>query len=207
MSATRTVLVPPERWARWVENFTASHGPAGWEVVDGVLRGTAEDSSTVVVRLPLDAAYAGAPGPDGVVDAARAAVPADWGVLLVRRGGYAVARLAGDELRATKVGSRHVQGRTAAGGQSQQRFARRRAGQARVAFEAAADHAARLLDGLGPVVLGGDRGGVTAVLEDPRLRSLAPATAWLEVPEPRRDVLLAAVADARALRLEVTNAG
>ncbi|MCH1866762.1 acVLRF1 family peptidyl-tRNA hydrolase [Nocardioides sp. CFH 31398] len=205
MSGTRAVLVPRERWARWVENFTASHGPTGWTVVDGALHGDAEDGSTVVVRLPFDASYDG--GPDGLADAAGAAVPDDWGVLLVRRGGYAVARLAVEELRATKVGSRHVQGRTAAGGQSQQRFARRRAGQARVAFEAAADQAARLLDGLGTVVLGGDREGVSTVLADPRLRSLAPTTAWLDVPEPRRDVLLAAVADARALRLAVTNAG
>ena len=45
----------------------------------------------------------------------------------------------------SKVGQRHVQGRTKAGGQSQQRFARRRDNQARAAYEAAAEHAARIL--------------------------------------------------------------
>ena len=69
-------------------------------------------------------------------------------MLLVRKGGFAVARLAGDAIEESKVGQRHVQGRTKAGGQSQQRFARRRDNQARQAYEAAADHAARILTGV-----------------------------------------------------------
>ncbi|WP_299055278.1 acVLRF1 family peptidyl-tRNA hydrolase [uncultured Nocardioides sp.] len=204
--APRTVVVPPERWARWVENFTGSHGPAGWTVADGALLGEAEDGSTVTAHLPFDATYDGDPAPDRLAAAARAAVPDDWGVLLVRRGGFAVARLAGTEVGATKVGKRHVQGRTAAGGQSQQRFARRRAGQARVAFEAAADHAVRLLGGLGPVVRGGDRGALDAVLADPRLARVRPVGTFLEVGEPRRAVLDGAVADALGLSVVVVNA-
>ena len=51
-------------------------------------------------------------------------------VVLVRRGGYAVGVASGDRLTAHKVGTRYVQSRTAAGGWSQQRFARRRANQA-----------------------------------------------------------------------------
>ncbi|MEZ5191432.1 MAG: Vms1/Ankzf1 family peptidyl-tRNA hydrolase [Nocardioides sp.] len=72
---------------------------------------------------------------------AAAAPPPDWGVLLVRKGGFAIARPS-VPVTADKVGRRHVQGRTKAGGQSQQRFARRRANQARAPHEAAADHAA-----------------------------------------------------------------
>ena len=71
-------------------------------------------------------------------------------MLLVRKGGFAVARLAGDRIVESKVGQRHVQGRTKAGGQSQQRFARRRDNQARQAYEAAAEHAARILGELPP---------------------------------------------------------
>ena len=63
--------------------------------------------------------------------------PSRWGVLLVRKGGFAVARLSGDDLVEHKIGQRHVQGRTKAGGQSQQRFARRRDNQARAAYDAA----------------------------------------------------------------------
>ena len=62
-------------------------------------------------------------------------------MLLVRKGGFAIARLAAPTTTDSKVGQRHVQGRTKAGGQSQQRFARRRDNQARQAYEAAAEHA------------------------------------------------------------------
>ncbi|MCB0908473.1 MAG: hypothetical protein KDB63_15290, partial [Nocardioidaceae bacterium] len=132
--------------------------------------------------------------------------PLGWGVLLVRKGGFAVARLAGDRLEEHKVGQRHVQGRTKAGGQSQQRFARRRDNQARRAFEAAADHAVRILGATRPVVAGGDRAALTEVLADPRLRSVVVVGPWLAVPDPRRKELDAAVVDAQALAVEVTNA-
>ncbi len=67
------------------------------------------------------------------------------GVLLVRRGGYAVGVFAGRKLTTSKVGSSYVQGATSAGGWSQQRFARRRANQARAAFADAAEVAVRIL--------------------------------------------------------------
>ena len=129
-------------------------------------------------------------------------------MLLVRKGGFAVARLTGERLIAHKIGQRHVQGRTKAGGQSQQRFARRRANQARQAYEAAADHAARLLGevpGL-PVVVGGDREAVEAVLADRRLHQVTVVGPWLSVADPRRAVLDDAVADAQALQVTVRNA-
>jgi hypothetical protein len=125
----------------------------------------------------------------------------------VRKGGFAVARLAGERIVESKVGQRHVQGRTKAGGQSQQRFARRRDNQARQAYEAAAEHAVRIL-GPGPltVVAGGDRAAVDEVLSDPRLRGVAVVEPWLPVPDPRRGVLEQAVRDACAVRVEVVNA-
>jgi hypothetical protein len=128
-------------------------------------------------------------------------------VLLVRKGGFAVARLSGEEIVEHKIGQRHVQGRTKAGGQSQQRFARRRDNQARQAYEAAAEHAARILGGSAiPVVAGGDRTAVAQVLTDPRLARVTVAGPWLAVPDPRRSVLDAAIADASAVRVDVVNA-
>ena len=145
------VLVPAERVERWVENFAGRHGPATLTVADGALTGRAEDGSRFTARLPFDGSYAGPA--DAAAFAGSLVAPDDWGVLLVRKGGFAIARLHGPELVESKVGQRHVQGRTKAGGQSQQRFARRRANQARQAYEAAADHAARILAGLaGPLV-------------------------------------------------------
>ncbi|MBJ7530449.1 MAG: hypothetical protein JHD04_13125 [Nocardioides sp.] len=205
-TGAETVLVPPSRLERWVVNFRARHGATALAVAGGALSGAAEDSSTFTARLPFDAAYAGLPDP--VAFAAGATTPDDWGLLLVRKGGFAVARLSGGATVASKVGQRHVQGRTKAGGQSQQRFARRRDNQARQAYEAAADHAARLLGDLrGPLVGGGDRTAVEEVLADPRLRRLVPVEPWLPVPDPRRAVLEQAARDAAAVRVTVVNAG
>ena len=199
------VDVPAERFERWVLNFQGRHGRTALGVAGGALTGAAADGSTFTARLPFDRAYDGMPDAAGF--ASEVAAPDDWGVLLVRKGGYAVARLAGGRTVDSKVGQRHVQGRTKAGGQSQQRFARRRDNQARQAFEAAADHAARILDGLaGPVVTGGDRAAVDGVLADPRLRDLAVAGPWLAVPDPRRAVLAEAVRQACAARIDVHNA-
>ena len=128
-------------------NFNGRHGVTGLSVVDGALHGAASDGSTFAARLPFAAEYHGLP--EAAAFAAEVAAPEHWGVLLVRKGGFAVARLAGDRTVESKVGQRHVQGRTKAGGQSQQRFARRRDNQARQAFEAAAEHAVRILGGLG----------------------------------------------------------
>jgi ABC-type cobalamin/Fe3+-siderophores transport system ATPase subunit len=99
----------------------------------------------------------------------------------------------GRDLVASKVDARLVQGRTAAGGWSQQRFARRRAGQAVVAHAAAADDAAKVLLGrdLDALVVGGDRTAVDAVLADRRLAHLQQLVTGrlLAVPDPRLKVL------------------
>ena len=188
---------------RWADNFGGRHGPTSLSVVDGGLHGEADDGSTFTARLPFAAAYDGVPGVDAFL--AEAAAPGEWGVLLVRKGGFAVARLAGAALVEHKIGQRHVQGRTKAGGQSQQRFARRRGNQARQAYEAAADHAARILRA-GPLVTGGDHGAVGEVLADPRLAGMRVVGPWLPVPDPRRAVLDQAILDAQAISVDVTNA-
>jgi hypothetical protein len=200
------VLVPAERVQRWFANYSARHGDASCAVVAGSLHATAVDGALAVLTLPFGTAYDGPPDPASF--AAAVVAPAHWGVLLVRKGGFAVARVEEAEVVESKVGQRHVQGRTKAGGQSQQRFARRRDNQARQAYEAAADHAARLLTGpVTALVCGGDRPAVEAVLEDPRLvrfgsRRVEP---WLAVPDPRRAVLDQAVRDACAVAVTVTD--
>jgi hypothetical protein len=199
------VRVPAARFARWVENFTARHGDTALSVRDGGLAGHAADGSTFRAGLPFATAYDG-PADPGVF-AAGAQAPTRWGLLLVRKGGFAVARLAGDRAEEHKVGQRHVQGRTKAGGQSQRRFARRRDNQARQAYEAAAEHAVRILAGPPvPVVAGGDHAAVTEVLADPRLGHVTVVEPWLPLPDPRRAVLDAAIADALAVRIDVVNA-
>jgi peptide subunit release factor 1 (eRF1) len=191
----RTVLVPAVRIERWFENFETRHG--AYTLEGGTA--TAEDGSVARVS-----------GPFGLPLTLPVVLPdVRWGLLLVRKGGFAVAAGTTPTPMFSKHGKRHVQGKTKAGGQSQQRFARRRDNQAKAAYDAAADHAHRILvqeaGGVDALVCGGDRGAVDAVLQDPRLRGLADKITepWLAVPDPNAAVLRQAVADAWSCRIEI----
>jgi len=124
-------------------------------------------------------------------------------------GGHAAGVFDGDRLVASKVGSRPVHGRHAAGGWSQKRFARRREGQARVAAQAAAEDASRVLlpalPRLDAVVLGGDRRAVEPLRDDPRLAGVFAIASerFLATPEPRLAVLLQAPGQFRAVRIRL----
>ncbi len=129
-------------------------------------------------------------------------------LLLVRRGGYAVGVAVAGGLSAHHTGTRYVQSRTAAGGWSQQRFARRRSNQADALVAAAADAMVRVLarcpDPAG-VVVGGDRVLVAAALVDPRLAALTPLPRreLYDLPDPRLAVLERAVQRGRAVRVTI----
>ncbi|MCZ7379531.1 acVLRF1 family peptidyl-tRNA hydrolase [Micromonospora sp. WMMC250] len=201
----RWVEVDPARVGRWVEGFADRHGPHTTTVREYGLLLTADDGATAEVYAPP-----GAPAGDDVAGFVAAAVaPRRIGLLLARKGAVAVGVAEGGDLVVSKVDSRHVQGRTAAGGWSQQRFARRRDNQAKAAMGDAADLAVRLLlpevARLSAVVCGGDRRAVDTVLADRRLAPLVPLRAerLLDVPEPRHAVLVAAVTAARAVHIRL----
>ncbi len=199
--------MPPARIERWFENFASRHGRTDVSVGDGRVVVSAADGSVAVAALPLGQEYGGPPDLPAFAEAAR--VPRHWAVLLVRKGGFAVAAVRGTEVLDSKVGQRHVQGRTKAGGQSQQRFARRRDNQARAAYEAAAEHAQRILAGraVDALVCGGDRQAVEQVLADARLAPLRGLRVepWLAVPDPRRAVLDRAVLDGASVHIDLTD--
>jgi peptide subunit release factor 1 (eRF1) len=133
-----------------------------------------------------------------VVEPLLAALRADHrvAVLLVRLGGYALGVFEGEQLFASKVGTRFVKGRHKKGGSSANRFRRRREEQERDLIEAAAAEAVRVL---GPwrnkvdyVALGGDRTAVGRTLaERPDLDWLAPLALerFFDVSDPRLRVL------------------
>ena len=201
----RWVEVAPGRVARWVEGFADRHGPPTTTVQEYGLLLAAPDGATAELHTP--------PGVPTTSDVpgfvATATTPRRVGLLLARKGAVAVGVAAGDELVVSKVDTRYVQGRTAAGGWSQQRFARRRDNQAKAALGDAAELAVRLLlpeaSSLSALVCGGDRRAVDTVLADRRLAPLAALRAdrLLDVPEPRHAVLVAAIAAARAVRVLV----
>ncbi len=192
--------------------FSSRHGRTAAEPTERGLRLTAADGEHVEVELPFlpwpgPVAAEGEPDAGGdvalarLVGAATAHVLAARrvGVLLVRRGGYACALIEDGAVAASKVGSRYVQSRTAAGGWSQQRFARRRANQADGLVGAAAESAIRILLGARPspsgrpdwLVTGGDRPLVEQALADPRLRALArlPRGPQLAIGDPKQDLV------------------
>jgi len=199
--AARVIEVDPERFDRWMAGFAERHGTydAAEETTPGgvVVSARAADGATVVAT-PF--------GHDPL------------GVVLVRRGGYAVGLAEGRAWLGSKVGTRHVQSRTAAGGWSQQRFARRRGKQADELVEAVVGHARRVLlgDDESPpagaaglpraLVVGGDRGLVRGVLDASALRALRdlPVRELYDLPDPKREVLETALRRGRAFRVELT---
>jgi peptide subunit release factor 1 (eRF1) len=122
---------------------------------------------------------------------------------------YAVGIADGLELTVSKVDSHYVQSRTAAGGWSQQRFARRRANQAKAAAGDATETVVRLLvpeaGSLAAVVTGGDRRTVETILDDRRLDQISALvhSRFLDVPEPKQSVLRQAVLTARSIRIRL----
>jgi Actinobacteria/chloroflexi VLRF1 release factor len=232
----RWVEVPPERLVSWIVTFAKSHGgaapvrPVTREGSGAAVTFTAADGATAECHPPFPPALAGA-GTHPVADemraaaeglemraaaeglAADAAADRTVGVLLVRLGGYAVGVFAGSPPRlvSSKTGSRPVHGRSAAGGWSQHRFARRRENQAATALRAAADAAAGVFgrygpDGLDAVVLGGDKRSAAGLQDDPRLmKYLVRATdRFLTVPDPRLAVLREIPRAFLAIRIRLT---
>jgi hypothetical protein len=199
--------VAPERIGTWLDGVAERHGPFTDVVVaDGAVRVTCDDTTTVSLRAPFD----WTPGPALLSTfTAAARQPHRAAVLLVRRGRWAVGVFDGCDLVVSKVDARQVQGRTAAGGWSQQRFARRRGNQTDAVVEHAVGTAVRVLlphaASVAALFTGGDRGLTDEVLADPRLRPLAvlrrePA---LEVGEPTKAVLLETPTQFRAIQVHI----
>jgi hypothetical protein len=222
----RWVEVPPERLVSWIVTFERRHGGVGLAArdnADGSLTVTAADGATAECHPPFPVREAvgsslrvgSGPDPRAAVQAMAAHAVADRtvGVLLVRLGGYAVGVFAGSppELVSSKTGSRPVHGRSAAGGWSQHRFARRRDNQAATALRAAADAAAGVFgrygaDGLDAVVLGGDKRAAAGLRGDARLAPYLDRAVdrFLTVPDPRLAVLRDSPRDFLAIRIRLT---
>ena len=203
--STRTVSVPAARLSRWIDGFAERHGASQQRLANGVLHLEGADGAEATITPPY---------PVVATDAAAFAAAVQriprTGVILIRRGGFAAAIVEGDSVIASDVGKRHVQGRTAAGGWSQQRFARRRDKQVHELVDAAVDYAARVIAPALPVdyiATGGDRALVEEVLADTRLRSLAaiPRGPHLDVPDPRRDVITSLPERLSTLRIDLVD--
>jgi len=201
----RWVSTSPERLQRWLDGFAARHGAVVRTATGAQVRLVAEDGAVAEVEVP----FGPLPADVGLVE--HVLTDRLVGVLLVRLGGCACGVFDGPRLTASKITTRQVHGRIAAGGQSQQRFARRREGQVRVMHQASADTAVRVLlpsaGTLDAVVVGGERTAVDAVLADPRLAALRPLVTGrlLDGPDPRQAVLAASYDGLRAVWIRVVD--
>jgi hypothetical protein len=210
------VYVAAARLERWVAGFGERHPGVRARAHPDRVELSAPDGSTAVLYPsfdPLELADGAPIGPAklGPTASATALVANAYSVpvlraLLIRRGGYACAVVSVDRVTASKVGSRYVQGRTAAGGWSQQRFARRREGQVHALVGSATEVAVRILLPAAPgdgFVTGGDKPLIDRVLADPRLRPLGQLRrgAHLEIGDPKSDLVKALSERARAIRI------
>ena len=211
----RWVNVPPERLVSWIVTFTQRHGSGSvsGDEAGVTVRFAAADGAVAECHPPfppLRPAGSDDPAAIAAAIAAHATAERTVGVLLVRLGGYAVGVFAGSPPRlvSSKTGSRPVHGRSAAGGWSQHRFARRRENQAATALRAAADAAVSIFGPhhLDQLVLGGDKRSIAGIRGDPRLaRYLALATErFLTVPDPRLAVLKEISHSFLSVRIRVT---
>jgi hypothetical protein len=206
----RWVEISPHRLRGWLDGFYSRHDGA---TERGLVLTAAGNGDVATLVAPP-----GHGDPDDV-DALLSCLtrPPRIALLLARKGAVAVGVVDGTAVTVSKVQRFYVQGRTAAGGSSQQRYARRRANQADAATARAADIAARVLlpyapghpggsgDAVTALVCGGDRSMVDAVLADRRLAPLAVLRHphMVDCPEPRLAVLQDAAATARKVRIHL----
>ncbi|TVU66507.1 hypothetical protein FQP90_03805 [Paenarthrobacter nitroguajacolicus] len=185
-SGNRTAVVPAARLQGWLHRFTASHGPVVEDFDDGGLILRAADGATALLRAPWPTD--GRPG-RGATELERMASLASQerglGLLLVRRGGYALAAASGSTILGSKSGNRFVE------------------------TKATAEHAARIFNEhrIEYIVPGGDRALVGQVLAHPALKAVSGRTrlAFLDVQEPKAAALAKAAADACSVRIIVTD--
>jgi hypothetical protein len=205
--------VAPDRFTGWIESFAERHDGLDASSAADVVTFSAPDGAVAECLVP----FPPMPATDGIDPREFAELVAEHavadrivGVFLVRLGGYAAGVFTGTQpvLAASKVGSRLVHGRSAAGGQSQQRFARRRENQAHQALAAAADTAASVFGPfkLDALVLGGDKRAFSSIRTDPRLNSFfeVAVESFLTVPDPRLIVLKDTPRLFRAIRIKLT---
>jgi hypothetical protein len=194
----RAVEVPPDRLEGWFDRFAGRN--------DGVRTTVFRSDEMVVTGGNGTTATANVPfGPLETVGSFGGLMIEPLlrhvlrsrriGLLLVRLGGHSVGMALDGRVLVSRTDRHQVHGRSAAGGWSQKRFARRREGQARDALRAAADDAAEILvprlSEMDAMVLGGDRMALDELREDRRLTPLFAVadTRVLDIPEPRRTVL------------------
>ena len=203
-TGVRQVRLAPTKVAHWVDGFFSNHG-----------QGTATQSGQGIElgapdgwRACLTTRWPDWAGGDLADFTAFVSKPRDFGIVLVRRASCAVALVKGGKIVAHRTLRNYVQGRTKAGGWSQQRFQRRRANQSSKASQKAVSAADEVIDTnkLVALVIGGDKVMVENVLADGRLKRLAKITRiWVpgHVPNPNFSIVSQVAAEIVKVDVEI----
>jgi len=204
----RVVEVEAGRLTGWINRFGVRNDGLG--AVTGSLSTvtvTAGNGTVATLAVPFPPMRAGDGEPvQALLDHLGQVGPT--AAILVRAGAYSIGICSDGAVQSSSTDTRYVQSRTAAGGWSQQRYARRRGNQRRDANRAAAGAAHRVLapaaGSIRALVVGGEPGAIREVLDDPRLAFLVqlPRRTFTDVAEPRRAVLDQVAA--RCLAIEIT---
>jgi hypothetical protein len=206
----RAVEVPPDRLEGWFDRFAGRNDGVRTTILrphEVVVTGGNGTTATAVVPfgpLEVESTFNGLAVEPLITHVLRSR---RIGLLLVRLGGHSLGLAKDGRVLVSRTDRHLVHGRSAAGGWSQKRFARRRDGQAHDALRAAADDAFEVLlprlSEMDALVLGGDRRALDELREDRRLAPLFAIadTRILDVPEPRRTVLDEAAE--RAIAVEI----
>lgn len=208
----RVVEVAPGRLPGWLMRFGERHG--GARVCDvhpdaiGVIGGDGATAALSVPFGPLRTPHSGESFEPVESLLSHVAALGDLAAIVVRERAFSVGVCRAGTVLTSSTDTRYVQSRTAAGGWSQQRYARRRGNQRRDSYRAAADAAHRVFaahpEPFAGLIVAGDRAAIDAVLDDPRLGQVGalPRRVFPDVGEPRRSVLDDVAA--RALTIEIT---
>lgn len=211
----RAVEVSPERLPGWFERFAERNdGVAATYLHPREVTVLGGDGTTARIAVPFGPLPAGFEAGEHSGLAVEPLVEhlrrsRRIGLILVRLGGHSLGIAEGPAISVSRTDQRPVHGRNSAGGWSQQRFARRREGQAREALRAACDDVVEVLGSrvgeLDAVVLGGDRKALDELRADPRLEQVFALAEprVLDVAEPRRKVLDEAAVRARSVEIVV----
>ncbi len=202
------VEIPPDRVVGWLNRFGGRNAGLLEVSTDGsAITVHAGDGTTAIVAVPFGPMEVDGLEPVEALLAHLGGIGA-VGIVLVRGGAHSIGIAKDGVVLSSSTDRAYLQGRTAAGGWSQQRFARRRGNQRSASYESAAATAAKVLvpvaSSLSGLVVGGDRGALAEVLDDAHLTRLTnlPTRSFPDIAEPRRAVLDDVAT--RSLSVEIT---
>ncbi len=189
------VEISANRIVGWINRFAGRNtGVADLAAHPDRLELVAVDGTTATIEVPFAPMSIGHREPVEALVGHLASVGL-LGLILVRGGAHSIGMAMEGVVLSSSTDRAYLQGRTAAGGWSQQRYARRRGNQLTASLKDSVTTIERVLLPLAPrlggLVLAGDASALRKVLAAPHLDPLThlPFRMFGDIPEPRRAVL------------------